>query len=549
MKKNILGVSIATMGILYGLLTVILVALAIIFKFPVFVSIIAVIVIILLQFLLGPVITDLTMKWFHKAKFDQPVPAYLQQFVDEVCGKHNMKQPKIGFIDDGTPNAFTYGHTKNDARIIITKGIFEILDEDEVKAVVAHELGHATHYDMLIMTAIQVVPLVMYALADAFLRVAGSGGKGSSGSKSSGSGSSSDGRGAVALIGLIFMLLYVITQYIILWLSRQREYYADRFAGEETGNPNALASALIQIGFGLTINGKSEGKKHSVGSPSTLGISDLESSRAAIVSVAGADGTADEENIVSSMKWDFWNPWAKWYEIHATHPLVSKRILALGKQAQDKGQEPFVVFEEKKTESYAGRFIWEFLLCLLPVIFVIAGIVLAIIAGTSGKDSMVVSCIGLFGALAFASGLLLHMIKYPQKFAPQKIRNMLGEVKVSGVTCIPCEIKGMLIGRGDPGCVFSENFVLQDETGIILLNYKQPLKTLNKIFAIFGARKYLGREVTVKGWFRRTPTPYIDMKSFEIDGQTKKMYGYVAGYAALIVFLVIFLALFVISLI
>ena len=56
-----------------------------------------------------------------------------------------MKYPNMGFINDGAPNAFTYGRTKNDARIVLTHGIFELLDEEEVKAVVAHELGHAVH--------------------------------------------------------------------------------------------------------------------------------------------------------------------------------------------------------------------------------------------------------------------------------------------------------------------------------------------------------------------------------------------------------------------
>ena len=75
-----------------------------------------------------------------------------------------MKYPRIGYIDDGAPNAFTYGHTKNDARIVLTRGIFELLTEEEVKAVVAHELGHAVHYDMLFMTVAQLVPLFLYGV-------------------------------------------------------------------------------------------------------------------------------------------------------------------------------------------------------------------------------------------------------------------------------------------------------------------------------------------------------------------------------------------------
>ena len=69
------------------------------------------------------------MKWFYKAKMDADIPDYLRTFVEEECKKHNVKYPKFGIIDDGAPNAFTYGRTKKDARIILTRGIFELLKE------------------------------------------------------------------------------------------------------------------------------------------------------------------------------------------------------------------------------------------------------------------------------------------------------------------------------------------------------------------------------------------------------------------------------------
>ena len=109
------------------------------------------------------------MRWFYKARFDHEFPDYLDKFIDEICQKYKMKRPKIGFIDDGSPKAFTYGHTKNDATIILTRGIFELLSKDEVLAVVAHELGHATHYDMLFMTVAQLVPLVLYGIYEMVL--------------------------------------------------------------------------------------------------------------------------------------------------------------------------------------------------------------------------------------------------------------------------------------------------------------------------------------------------------------------------------------------
>ena len=142
-----------------------------------------------------------------------------------------MKYPRIGYIDDGAPNAFTYGWRKNNTRIVLTRGIFDLLTPEEAMTVVAHELGHATHYDMAVMTFAQLVPMVLYAIYEGTTKNV-----------------SDDDDGKAAVLGYVAYVLYVIAQYIILWLSRSREYYADAFAIGETRNPNGLANALVKIG-------------------------------------------------------------------------------------------------------------------------------------------------------------------------------------------------------------------------------------------------------------------------------------------------------------
>ena len=168
MKKRLLGISLLTISCLYFLLAAVIILITLITGTPVIYGIGISIIILIIQFFVSPYITDLSMKWFYKADFDRDVPLYLEEFIKEVCTNNSMNYPRMGYIDDGAPNAFTYGHTKNDARIILTRGIFELLTEEEVKAVVGHELGHASHYDMLFMTVAQLVPLVLYAIYDIF---------------------------------------------------------------------------------------------------------------------------------------------------------------------------------------------------------------------------------------------------------------------------------------------------------------------------------------------------------------------------------------------
>ena len=139
MKNKLVAVSLVTLSCLYGILAGIIIAVCIFTDIPVTYGILISLAIILLQFLISPAINDFVFKHFYKVQWNASLPDYLKNFITESCERHGMKYTKIGFIDDGSPNAFTYGRTKNDARVVITRGILELLDEAEVKSVVAHE--------------------------------------------------------------------------------------------------------------------------------------------------------------------------------------------------------------------------------------------------------------------------------------------------------------------------------------------------------------------------------------------------------------------------
>ena len=380
----------------------------------------------------------------------------------------------------------------------------------------AHEIGHAVHYDMLIMTAVQVVPSVMYAIYNTLKDVKVDSSK-------------SKNNAAAVKAGLAFaaLILYVVSQYIILWLSRTREYFADEFSVQATCNPNALSRALVQIGLGLNIHGSDQknGKSMSASKGGALGISDTKSTMG--VTVSCMEGTTlNTEKLQSATRWELQNPWAKFYELGSTHPLTSKRIKAIGEMCPQYGQEPLLRSEafDEKHKSMASAFARDLFIAALPwLIVVIGGIAGTVAAGISGM------------LLAFAAACVVSLLKYrwihPKKFEPKEISDLLGEVDVSRVKCIPCEIKGQIIGRGDPGCVFNEDFVMKDESGIMLLDYNQPLRILNKLFALFRASAVQGREVTALGWYRRAPIPFVELKSLSMsDGTKKKCWTVTVGY-------------------
>src|SRR5262245_7113705 len=111
------------------------------------VAIVLTVVINLFIWLISPWLSDLTLRWFNKLEFlddaavKQRYPG-IHQLIHQVAGDYHFKAPRIGFIPDRDPTAFTYGLLRSNARIVVTQGIFEFLGEEEQRAVVAHELGH-----------------------------------------------------------------------------------------------------------------------------------------------------------------------------------------------------------------------------------------------------------------------------------------------------------------------------------------------------------------------------------------------------------------------
>ena len=498
--KSLVGVSLFTLACLYGMLFAVVFLVCIMCGVSLGGVILVSILVLVIQFLISPFLTDLSMRWFYKARFDYQMPDYLVQFINQVCQANNMKYPKIGFIDDGGPNAFTYGHTKNDARIVLTRGLFERLTPQEVMTVVAHEMGHAVHYDMALMTFAQLVPLVLYYIYDIF---------------TSNIDDKDDAK--MAVIGIIAYVFYVISQYVILWFSRVREYYADSFAINVTRNPSGLGEALVKIAYGLGVSSTHAGKT-SASKKSTLGIFDTNASKSITITSYNG-GQINKQRILDAMKWEMWNVWAKWYELHSTHPNVSKRLKAISERCPEFGQPKYIDFNLQPTESYWDDFFGELFILCLPFITTVGLITLMVFLMVAGKDiDGVTFTFTLIAGISAAHLIKLSFTHKDSGYKETKVSQLLGEVKVSGVTAIPCILSGVIIGRGDPGCIFNEDLVIQDETGIMFLDYKRVFRIMDKLTALFNHKKFLNKRLRITGWYRRSPVPYVEIKQIEYEG-------------------------------
>ncbi len=517
--------SAGVLVLLYGILGLVLIALA---ELQVITTAVAVgigVAIIVLQFAFGPWLMDLALRWIYKFSWVPPdqLPAHLREFVERVAAEQNMRVPWFGLIHDGAPNAFTYGHHPNNMRIVITQGILDLLEPEEVEGVVAHEIGHGKNWDMLLMTIVQLVPLLLYF---AFRTAMEAGGRGKDNAY----------RYIVAVGAYV---LYIASEYIVLWFSRCREYYADRFAGRVTGNPSALASALVKIGYGLAARGtvppaesedesgdrKAKSKKKraapTLDALGALGIFDRKSAVAMVASSAALgfdrsspDGTelreptVSKENLKSAMQWDLWNPWATFYELGSTHPLIAHRLQYLGDQAAVMGQEPYVVFDRRKPESYWDDFAVDLLVMFLPLLLMLLGLGAAAACLAAGVVAMgsqaMLAMIGLpVLGLGIGSLIKTFLVYRGDYFAPLSVAGLLHKVKVSNVRPVPARLRGTIIGKGVPGLIWSEDFVMRDGTGILFLDYRQPLHIWEWLFGLFRAGQFAGKPVEAVGWFRR----------------------------------------------
>lgn len=494
-------------------------------------------VILVAQHLLSPWLMDLWLSWFYHLTWRtaDELPAHLRKFVNRVCQEQNMRPPSFGIIHDGAPNAFTYGHHPGNMRIVISQGIFDLLEPEEVEAVVAHEIGHGKHWDMALMTIAQFVPMMLYYIYRTLIRYRGD---------------KNDKSGPYRLVIAIgAYVLYIVSQYIVLWFSRCREYHADRFSGQVTGNPNALASALVKIAIGLASGGKSESdadrcKRENLDALGALGIFESGAARALVMTVSAPSSQrghagVDVENVKNAMRWDLWNPWAKYYELQSTHPLVSNRLQFLAEQAASLEQVPYVVFDRKQPESYWDEFAVDLMIMMLPALLAVCSGALAFMLWRPAVDPNHIKLVMGAVLTGFGVGSLVKLrFRYSRDcFPPTTIAALLHKVKVSSVRPVPASVQGTVLGRGVPGLIWSEDIVMQDNTGILFLDYRQPLRIWTWLFGLFRNGDFAGKRITAKGWFRRAPVPYFEISSFTIDGAERTCYVLhistaVAGVAA-----------------
>ena len=173
----------------------------------------------------------LVLKHYNAVEVDQQSAKGLHDMVQKLASKAGMPMPKVYIIPDRVPNAFATGRNHNNAAVAVTEGLLDVLNDNEVEGVLAHEMSHVKHYDILIGTIAATIAGAIAMLSN-FMYMFG-------GNRNS--------RPNPIVMMVLMMVTPMVASIIQMAVSRNREYLADEGAAKLTGHPEWLQSALSKL--------------------------------------------------------------------------------------------------------------------------------------------------------------------------------------------------------------------------------------------------------------------------------------------------------------
>jgi len=313
LRFSVLG----TLAVIIGLSTLFFtVILSLTGVFDIFTLALFVIVFNMIQWLLAPYIIDAIYRVKEVSKSENPK---LHAIVERLSQKSGIKMPRVMVANIPVPNAFAYGSPVAGTRVAVTSELLKTLEDEEVEAVLGHELGHLKHRDVQIMMFVSILPALFYYIGFSMML-----------SSMYGRRSGRDSSSAAVLIGIASMVIYWILTMFTLYLSRLREYFADRHSANIVDEgPRKLSEALAKIQYSTGRMKRINKQAGSFSSFKALFISDPDRAETDAVSIAQARGYATDQKLVEEVLRRQVTAADRLMELFSTHPNIVKRLRAL----------------------------------------------------------------------------------------------------------------------------------------------------------------------------------------------------------------------------
>lgn len=189
--------------------------------------------------------SDRIVLWMHQAREVTPAEAPdLHAIVEELSAKAAIPKPRVCMIPEAQPNALATGRDPKHGVVAITEGLIRLLDRRELRGVIAHELAHIKNRDILVSSVVAAAATIITYVAQALsLRTL-----------LGGSGQSDDEEGGIASGGVLLALVAPLAATLVqLGISRSREFLADEAGARLSGDPEAIARALVKLEQAATV--------------------------------------------------------------------------------------------------------------------------------------------------------------------------------------------------------------------------------------------------------------------------------------------------------
>jgi len=312
---------LATLAIIIGLSTLVLTGVLLLLGvFDIVTLGVIVVAINVVQWLIAPYLVGALYKVRKISETENP---QLHQIVSNLSQKCGIGKPQLMLAQIPIPNAFAYGSPLTGSRVAVTSGLLTTLNTGEVEAVLGHELGHLRHKDVQVMMAVSFLPALFMYVGYSLMF------------SSMMSGNKKGGGGYNAIIGIAFMAFSWVLNLFTLYLSRLREYYADRNSASVVDN----GATKLSTGLAKIVNATARTKRpqrqgqqqQNVNSFKALFITDPDRASTDQAAIRNMDASGMVQEILSR-KLTFAD---KLMEALSTHPNIVKRLTVLQQLSQN----------------------------------------------------------------------------------------------------------------------------------------------------------------------------------------------------------------------
>ena len=514
-------------------------------------------IVLLLLFAVSPWLIDIVLERFYglkpiKLPSLQPHSPETVRLVWRVTQQRRQPMPTLGLLPTAVPLAFTYGYLPRNARIVITQGAIDQLEDSELATLFAAELGHIVHWNFGILSWVTLVAQLPYLV---YWHVAAWGDRQSDRVLQT----------VAILISSFGYGLYWLCRLPGLWLARQRLYYSDRTAAELTGNPNALIRMLLKLAIGTAEETERWG--HSSYLLESFDLLTPVGYRTAL-----STGTAYSRSLqaatppAATLEWDRRNPYRQWLALLDAQPPLGDRLHLLMLYAQhwrldgelDWQQQPSKAATaptpllRRKFRLQAAPFLGALIGFLAAMALWLLGWVAARLnwldlTWLTGDRSVLVG----LTLIGFGIGSMIRInaffpdIDRATLLIDPDFTDLLTTPTALPIDSYPVRLQGKLLGRRGFANWLHQDLFLQTATGLIRLHHTTRWGILGNLLPqTLRPPSFMPHPVTVTGWFRRGATPWIDVDTFQ--GKAGRLQGQHPLWSTILAFVTALLGVVVI---